>query len=379
MSSMTDDDSNNIRHVTPYSNEELTLALLRGGRPTLLVGPLPGFEAHAIDLVCPLTALVNDRRAHDALVAAGHETHLIDLDDPDLLAPLGSRLFDQVISPHLLQISAEPANLLQGLTKHMTPHGQLIISAPNVSHVDVVLSTLLGRIHQDPFHNQPTRRFDLPTIELLLTGAGLWIETIMEVHRRASADLLEDLRQRGVAGVKSVAEAAFAASKVSEWVFVAGPSPERHPQESMTRRLLRDATVRSQAIDETTDYAHSLEERLRASRAELARVLEVHRAEIGALRADLADASLLEREVGWQREMVTKLASRLHEAEVRLAEANESHSNATTTKANARRELVLTRRRIGFILMDSLAQRVYRHRILVFLIIRPLRRIVKRR
>lgn len=147
----------------------------------------------------------------------------------------------------------------------------------------------------------------------------------------------------------------------------------------MERKPLDGTTVRSQVINAATASARSTEDRDSNPEPELRFVIESHHAELDALRTALEDASYLEREVEWQREMVAELASRLNDTEVRLAEVEKSHANATALEATARQELRRTRQRIGFILMDSLAQRAYRHRILVFVLIRPLHRFIKRR
>lgn len=366
-------------HTTPYGVIDIAGALLDGGRPVLQVGTTRGFHRLAEDVGCAVTALVSDAESFDDLRSSGHEAHLVDLDDAAMLELLGSRQFEQVVALNLLEESVDPGGMLRALTKHLTPSGQIIVRAQNAAHVDVALMTLLGRAAWSSELRRPGHLYDRSTVEMLLSGAGLSIVELVEVHRLPSSRLFDELRRLADVELESLSELVRGASSVAEWVIVTSLSPDADRHASSIRRLLDDSIARARVIDEASAYSRSLEARLSSAEAELADERSRHRTDVDALQAELDDALRLEREVVWQRELVAEIGVRLETTERRLAEVEETYANAMELVAITQAELDGTRRRLGFVVMDRLARRLFRHRLLVALTVTPLRRIMNLR
>lgn len=108
----------------------------------------------------PVTALGHeyvgsdiDREALDELAARGFETHEIDLSVGEdrlvvaLRALLGERRLAAVLLLDVIEHLVDPDTLLRALARLAAEHAgmQVIVSIPNVTHVDVGIKLLLGR------------------------------------------------------------------------------------------------------------------------------------------------------------------------------------------------------------------------------------------
>jgi 2-polyprenyl-3-methyl-5-hydroxy-6-metoxy-1,4-benzoquinol methylase len=69
-----------------------------------------------------------------------------DLDATDALDPLGDRTFHAVAVADVLEHLREPASALRRAMRHLAPHGDLVLSVPNLAHADVRLALLDGRV-----------------------------------------------------------------------------------------------------------------------------------------------------------------------------------------------------------------------------------------
>lgn len=371
---MTAHDHHPLGQETPYTAVEIATAMLRGGSSVLQVGSQPGLESHADLLGCRMVALVADPESCDVLRTAGHEAHLVDLDDPELLDPLDGRLFDHIVALHVLDVAADPAGLLRRLTKHMAPDGHLVLSLRNATYVDDALSSLRGRLPHPATHGRPTHLFDRSSIEVLLGSAGLSAIDVVELHRRADLDTAAG----GAIPPDVLRELTQTASTVREWIVAAATSPRELPS-TLTRRLLGDALERACALDASSALTRSYDERMRALEDEHRNEVERLHTELATLHEELDDALRLEREVEWQRELIATIGVRLEACEQRLPKVEQDYANAMALVAATQHELTATRRRVGFVLMDRIAQRVMRHKVLSLVIVAPLRRIISSR
>ena len=103
-----------------------------------------GFEYVGVDI---------DAGAVESVVARGFEGHVVDLGDDEetvhaaLEGILGDRRLAAVLLLDVLEHLVDPVPLLRALARLDAPHGgvHVIVSIPNVSHVDVAIKLLLGR------------------------------------------------------------------------------------------------------------------------------------------------------------------------------------------------------------------------------------------
>lgn len=374
---MNVNDSKRFPHDTPYSTSDVIGALLLGGRPLLYIGHHPQLTEQADALGCPVVALVADPECEHRFSAAGHEVHRVDLDDPEALGLLGLRLFDQIAVSSAVDMMSDPVGLLRRLSKHLTAEGRLVVGVRNSAHVNSALAVLLGRSLSPTSGDRtdrPVHLYDWAGVERLLGGAGLSVNDVIEVHRRPS---LEVMRDDGLPA-EALATLVRHGSTVSEWVISAGLIPHDGPR-TLTRRLLQDAVEQAEVINDASVYARSLEERLKALEASSRMEVDLLAAEVVALHKALDDAVRLEREVEWQRNLIGLMGARLDAAERRMPEVESAYASAMAHAAATQSELAVTRQRVGFVLMDRIAQKVFRHPVLVMIMVEPLRAFMQRR
>jgi 2-polyprenyl-3-methyl-5-hydroxy-6-metoxy-1,4-benzoquinol methylase len=101
---------------------------------------------------------------------------MVDLDRDDLVEKLGDRRFDVALFGDVLEHLRDPLELVRRVRELLVPGGYVVVSVPNVTHVDVRLALLEGRFEYrdlgllDRTH---LRFFTADSIEDLLRDAGL--------------------------------------------------------------------------------------------------------------------------------------------------------------------------------------------------------------
>ena len=334
--------------TTPYSTADIALSMVVGGRRLLDIGCRAGVGGVAGGWGCDVVALAEDERLLAGLDDAA-EGHLVDLDAPDALDPLDGRFFHQVVAINVLDTLLDPLAFLRTVAKRLEPDGQVVMNLPNVANATTALDVLGGHF-ADSFDNPATGRrrhlFDWSGVERLVGGAGFVIAEVVEVHR--DPHLPED---RGALAPEVVDALLSQSSSVHEWVVVATLVPHERKMTPM-RRWFGDALARAAVIDEATDYARGLERSLAS--------LETQIAELGDR---LDDALLLKREVEWQRRLIAEVTRRAEQGEQRVLEVQQAYDNALSLAASYEAELAATRHRLLFRLLDPLAARLYRLRV----------------
>ncbi len=343
---------------TPYSTADIALSMVVGSRSLVDVGCRAGIGEVARGWGCDVVALAEDERLLGGL-GEGVEQYLVDLDGPRALDPLHGRFFHQVMAIDVLDTLVDPQGFLRTLAKRLDPDGQVVVNLPNVANATTAIE-LLGGYFADSFDNPASGRrrhlFDWAGVERLVGGAGFAIAEVVEVHRDAH------LAADGVDVSPDVVEALLRqSSSVHEWVVVATLVPHERKTTPM-RRWLGDALARAAVIDEATDYARGLE-----------RTVATLEAQVADLRDRLDDALLLKREVEWQAKLITEVTARAERSEQRAPELEQAYENAMALATSREVEIVAIRRRLLFRLMDPLAVRLYRFR-LVRVIARTARR-----
>jgi 2-polyprenyl-3-methyl-5-hydroxy-6-metoxy-1,4-benzoquinol methylase len=169
----------------PHSSHSVMLAWLGAGqgRRLLDVGAADGLLSRSLsDAGWRVTAI----EADPALAEAGRpycERMVVsDLDRelPDLDAP-----FDAIVYGDVLEHLIDPLRTVQGLNQWLAPGGRVLISVPNVAHLLIRLSLLMGRFDyfdRGILDRTHLRFFTDRSLRRLLGAAGLVI-----VRRTATA------------------------------------------------------------------------------------------------------------------------------------------------------------------------------------------------
>lgn len=334
--------------TTPYSPADIALSMVVGGRTLLDVGCRVGLSDATRRWGCEVVALAEDESLFAGL-GEDVEQHLVDLDAPDALDPLEGRFFHQVVAIDVLDTLVDPLGFLRSVAKRLEPDGQVVMNLPNVANAGTALQLLSGYF-ADSFDNPASGRrrhlFDWSGVERLVGGAGFTITEVIEVHREPDpAGAMADLAPEIVSALLRQS------SSVQEWVVVATLVPHERETTPM-RRWLGEALARAAVIEEATDYARNLE-----------RSLASLEAQVEDLRARLDDALLLKREVEWQARLITEATSRAERSEQRALEVQQAYDNALALAASHEVEILAIRRRLLFRLVDPLAARLYRYRL----------------
>jgi 2-polyprenyl-3-methyl-5-hydroxy-6-metoxy-1,4-benzoquinol methylase len=166
----------------PHSSHAVILRRLGDGRGrrALDVGAADGFLAELLTRQgWQVTAL--ERDPEQAAKARGrcHELIVADLDQA---SPRLDGDFDAIVYGDVLEHLGDPLPVLVGLDRHLAPGGQVIVSVPNVAHLWVRLSLLLGRwdyADRGILDRTHLRFFTRRTLLRFLADAGLEVEELL--------------------------------------------------------------------------------------------------------------------------------------------------------------------------------------------------------
>lgn len=129
----------------PYSSHSLILSWLGAGRGrrALDVGAADGFLAAELTARdWKVTALERDP-AQAALAAARCEQAIVV--DLERETPTLTGLYDAAIYGDVIEHLTDPLRVMRGLNRRLAPGAVVVVSVPNVAHLSVRLSLLLGR------------------------------------------------------------------------------------------------------------------------------------------------------------------------------------------------------------------------------------------
>jgi len=166
----------------PHSSHALILRRLGDGRGrrALDVGAADGFLAELLTRQgWQVTAL--ERDPEQAAKARGrcHEVIVADLDEA---APRLEGAFDAIVYGDVLEHLSDPLPALVALNRSLAPGGRILVSVPNVAHLWVRLSLLLGRwdyADRGILDRTHVRFFTQRSFTRFLGDAGLDIEELV--------------------------------------------------------------------------------------------------------------------------------------------------------------------------------------------------------
>lgn len=166
----------------PHSSHAVILRRLGDGRGrrALDVGAADGFLA---DLLTrqgwQVTALERDPAQAAKARGRCHEVIVADLDEA---APRLEGSFDAIVYGDVLEHLSDPLPVLVTLNRSLAPGGRVIVSVPNVAHLWVRLSLLLGRweyADRGILDRTHVRFFTRRSFVRFLGDAGLAIEELV--------------------------------------------------------------------------------------------------------------------------------------------------------------------------------------------------------
>ncbi len=182
------------------------------------------------DRGCPGVGLEIDSDAVAAARAKDVEVHDTDLAQDPLGRHLDGRRFDRVILADVLEHLVDPASVLGQVPGLLAPGGQVLVSVPNITHVDVILA-----LAQDRFAYTPTglldrthlRFFTLATFTEMAEACGL---AVVGVERHIAPPLQtelwggqSDLPRRYVAMLEQAVRAGNPNADVYQFIVVLEP------------------------------------------------------------------------------------------------------------------------------------------------------------
>ncbi|MCU0309376.1 MAG: class I SAM-dependent methyltransferase [Acidimicrobiales bacterium] len=125
----------------------------------------------------------------DALQGAARHAvaaHAGDLDVTPLDELVGANTFDAVLLGDVIEHVRDPVRVLRSARRVLRPGGSIVVSVPNVAHVDLRLHLFIGRWQYQPIgllDATHLRFFTRTTLEEALAAAGLRISALERVFR----------------------------------------------------------------------------------------------------------------------------------------------------------------------------------------------------
>ena len=166
----------------PHSSHAVILRQLGDGRGrrALDVGAADGFLAELLTRQgWQVTALERDPAQAAKARGRCHEVIVADLDEA---APRLEGAFDAIVYGDVLEHLADPLPVLVALNRSLASDGRVVVSVPNVAHLWVRLSLLLGRweyADRGILDRTHVRFFTRRSFARFLGDAGLAIEELV--------------------------------------------------------------------------------------------------------------------------------------------------------------------------------------------------------
>jgi SAM-dependent methyltransferase len=129
----------------PYSSHSIILDRLGEGRGrrALDVGAADGYLAERLTAAgWKVTAVERDAAQAERAAARCEQAFAVDLERD--LPPLSGQ-YDAIIYGDVVEHLSDPLRVMRELNRHLAPGGLVVVSVPNVAHVWVRLSLLVGR------------------------------------------------------------------------------------------------------------------------------------------------------------------------------------------------------------------------------------------
>lgn len=380
--------SNRYQRTIDLSLENNThAALIRfvgEGRRVLELGASSGYMTSVLRARGnTVTAVEQDALAYEVLREVADDAVLGDLNDASVFELLDGQ-FDVILAGDVLEHLLDPTKTLSLATQRLREGGDVVISVPNVAHIDLKLALLQGRFDYRPtglLDATHTRFFTYESLISMLDECGLFVT---EIERIRVAAFETELAVERDALAPEVIDAALRAPEAETYQFVVRAAPVagsgaatrraaarqlRASREQESRRLavmctegvgrLTIAGVAAvlEATERERDVARvhvtaldrqvvQLSIEAESARAEAALVTaELHHARgdvarlVTALETAEAEAALTTAELHHAQDDVARLAAALETATQKLTTARRTEAETRTIADVMRQEL----------------------------------------
>ncbi len=171
-----------LRHISGKSIKVLDVGCATGANGEYLRNQGIASEVYGIEISRDMAAVAGRTYA---------EVFLGDLDSMNLECTLSDKEFDVIVIGDVLEHLIDPWTVLKRLARHLKESGKMIVSLPNVQHIDVFLHVFVKGCwpHNDRgiFDKTHLRFFTYKTMVELLNAAGLSILHVERNYRRRDA------------------------------------------------------------------------------------------------------------------------------------------------------------------------------------------------
>lgn len=177
----------------PNNPHGIALRLVGNGRRVLEIGCWVGHVTeHLVANGNHVVGVERDPTAADEARQHATRVHVADL-DTTALSTIEDERFDVILLGDVLEHLRDPSTVLRDLVELLEPRGRLVISVPNVAHVDVRLHLLEGRWEYQPdglLDRTHLRWFTRAGLRALLDEVGFVATQLDPVRQGRGASLL---------------------------------------------------------------------------------------------------------------------------------------------------------------------------------------------
>jgi 2-polyprenyl-3-methyl-5-hydroxy-6-metoxy-1,4-benzoquinol methylase len=341
------------------NNTHTSLLILAGeNRRVLELGAASGYMTRVLqDRGCEVTAVELDPTAIDELKAIATDTVVGDLNDADLLEAIEGP-FDVVLAGDVLEHLVDPLSVLRACVAKLTPAGAVVISLPNVAHVDLKLSLLQGKFEYQGtglLDDSHLHFFTYRTMLDLLDQASL---LVTDIHRIVVHPFESELAVPRGSVTPEVLEAALSIPEAETYQFVVravrddgDPNLHKRSQRALSagvkedRRRLRELknSPGGQPLERHVEQLNVMIQDVSRDRDEARAVVDDLQGQLVAAHGRLAESG--QTISGLQTEQrATEV--RLSTALTRAADLEAEVSTALTRAADLEAEVSATRREL---------------------------------
>jgi 2-polyprenyl-3-methyl-5-hydroxy-6-metoxy-1,4-benzoquinol methylase len=172
----------------PNNPHSFSLQLIGRDKHVLELGCAAGHVTRAlVQQGCTVVGVENDEEAAKRAAEVAEDVLVVDLSSADdLTQAVGEQRFDVVLAGDVLEHLPDPVGVLYAARRLLRPGGFVVLSLPNIAHVDVKLHLLTGRFDYQEYgllDRTHLRFFTFDSVVRLLDDADLQLAEVRRVVR----------------------------------------------------------------------------------------------------------------------------------------------------------------------------------------------------